>query len=99
MKLNLLISATLASLLVSGAAIAGNDCTDPMADWQPREVLRQKLEQHGWTVQRIKIDDGCYEVRGVDKNGNPVEPQSNGQPVTSITIEAPYKSAADEYGL
>jgi hypothetical protein len=71
MKLNLLISATLASLLVSGAAIAGNDCTDPMADWQPREVLRQKLEQHGWTVQRIKIDDGCYEVRGVDKNGNP----------------------------
>jgi hypothetical protein len=64
------ISAMLTSLLVSGAAIAGNDCTDPMADWQPREVLRQQLEQHGWTVQRIKIDDGCYEVRGVDKNGN-----------------------------
>lgn len=70
MKPLTLAGAVLASLLVSGAAMADNDCVDPVADWQPREVLRQQLEQHGWTVQRIKVDDGCYEVRGVDKNGN-----------------------------
>ncbi|MBV6271910.1 PepSY domain-containing protein [Alcaligenaceae bacterium CGII-47] len=70
MKPFTLASALLVSLLVSGAAIAGDDCTDPVADWQPRDTLRQRLEQHGWTIQRIKVDDGCYEVRGVDKNGN-----------------------------
>lgn len=70
MKLFTLAAVALASLTLSSAAMADNDCTDPVADWQPREVLRQQLEQHGWTVKRIKVDDGCYEVKGVDKNGN-----------------------------
>lgn len=60
----------LASLVLGGTALADDDCTDPVADWQPRESLRLQLEQHGWEVQRIKVDDGCYEVRGVDKIGN-----------------------------
>ncbi len=70
MKPFILASTVLASLVFSAAAMAGDDCTDPVADWQPREVLRQKVEQQGWTVQRIKVDDGCYEVRGIDKIGN-----------------------------
>lgn len=70
MKALTLAGAVLASLIFSGAALASSDCTDPVADWQPREVLRQQLEQHGWEVQRIKVDDGCYEVRGIDKNKN-----------------------------
>ena len=42
----------------------------PLSGWQPREALRQQLQQQGWEVQRIKVDDGCYEARGIDKNGN-----------------------------
>ena len=57
-------------MLLSGTASAESDCTDPVAEWQPREMLRQQLEQRGWTVQRIKVDDGCYEVRGMDGHGN-----------------------------
>lgn len=60
----------LTSLLISGPVFADDDCTDPVANWQPREILREQLEQHGLTVQRIKVDDGCYEVKGVDNNGN-----------------------------
>ena len=75
MKPLTLAGAVLASLAFSGAALAANDCTDPVADWQPREVLRQHLEQRGWKVQRIKVDDGCYEVRGIDKNGNAFKAQ------------------------
>ncbi len=70
MKSLTLASAVLASLIFSGAAMSADDCTDAVADWQPRETLRLQLEQHGWEVQRIKVDDGCYEVRGVDKIGN-----------------------------
>lgn len=70
MKPFTLAGAALASLVFSSAAMADSDCTDPVTDWQPREALRQQLEQHGWTVKRIKVDDGCYEVKGVDKNGN-----------------------------
>ncbi|OJY97155.1 MAG: hypothetical protein BGP25_12765 [Lysobacterales bacterium 63-13] len=64
------LSAVLAGLVFSGSALASADCSDPVTDWQPREALRAQLEQHGWTVQRIKVDDGCYEVRGVDTIGN-----------------------------
>lgn len=70
MKHLTLASVVLASLAFSGAAMAGTECTDPVSDWQPREVLRQQLQQQGWEVQRIKVDDGCYEARGIDKNGN-----------------------------
>ena len=73
MKVRTLTGTVLASLMFSCAAIASSDCTDPVADWQPREVLRQQLEQKGWDVQRIKVDDGCYEVRGIDKLGNRFE--------------------------
>lgn len=59
------------SLLASYAmpAIADDDCNDPIAQWQPRQILKNRLEQQGWQVQRIRIDDGCYEVYAVDELG------------------------------
>ena len=70
MKALFFAGAVLAGLLTSGAAWADTDCHAPVQDWQPREVLRQQLEQQGWQVHRIKVDDGCYEVRGIDAQGN-----------------------------
>jgi len=60
-------------LLVGAGALADDDCDDPVAQWQPREHLRQKLEAEGWTVFRIKVDDGCYEVKGIDPDGYRME--------------------------
>jgi hypothetical protein len=70
MKFLIFTGAVLAGLLFSGAISAGTECTAPVSDWQSREVLRKQLEQQGWQVHRIKVDDGCYEVRGVDAEGN-----------------------------
>ncbi len=63
----------IATLLTSGAAFASDDCYDPVDTWQPEEHLQQNLESNGWQVDRIKIDDGCYEVKGVDTLGNRFE--------------------------
>lgn len=63
----------LAALAASGAAFSEVNCTDPVSDWKPRELLQREAEQRGWTVQRIKIDDGCYELRGIDRNGNKIK--------------------------
>lgn len=70
MKRSILAAVALASIILGSSALADDDCVDPIADWQPREVLRQQLEQQGWTVKRIKVEDGCYEVRGIDGAGN-----------------------------
>ncbi len=68
-----LLLCMLAALAIQCPAHADTDCSDPIADWKPREVLRQQVESGGWTVQRIKVDDGCYEVRGTDRLGNKVK--------------------------
>ncbi len=69
----LTVLAGLVMLGASAMACADTDCTDPIADWKPRELLRQQVELRGWTVQRIKVDDGCYEVRGIDRLGNKIK--------------------------
>ncbi|KRB34484.1 hypothetical protein ASD99_02450 [Mesorhizobium sp. Root695] len=63
----------LASLGGVGAAMADEGCSVPMTDWQPPESVQRMAEKQGWTVRRIKIDDGCYEIRGLDASGRPVE--------------------------
>lgn len=55
--------------LAAAPALAGDDCDVPIEQWQPREAVLQKAAQQGWKVQRLKIDDGCYELRGRDENG------------------------------
>lgn len=49
--------------------LADDDCDAPLARWQSREAVRQMAAQQGWQIQRLKIDDGCYEVRGTDAQG------------------------------
>lgn len=70
MKSLVFTSVVLAGLLTSGAVWADTECNVPLPNWQSREVLRKQLEQQGLQVHRIKVDDGCYEVRGVDAQGN-----------------------------
>lgn len=68
-----------AAALIVGALAAGStsasehSCNVPMAEWQPREALQQKLQAQGWEVRRIKTEDGCYEVYAIDKGGKRIE--------------------------
>ena len=74
MKSAFIVSTALLGVLLGANALADDDCSEPVSDWQPREPLRQQVEQqYGWSVQRIKVDDGCYELRGTDRKGNAIE--------------------------
>ncbi|MCO5066393.1 MAG: PepSY domain-containing protein [Rhizobiaceae bacterium] len=72
MRLALTILACVAVLPV-GQALADDECFVPMADWKPRETIVTLAAQNGWTVRRIKIDDGCYEIDGTDAEGQRIE--------------------------
>ncbi len=48
---------------------ADDDCDAPVDRWQSREAVRQMAARQGWQIQRLKIDDGCYEIRGTDNLG------------------------------
>ena len=55
--------------LATTPVLADDDCDAPVRDWQSRDAVMQMAAQQGWQVQRLKIDDGCYEIRGRDAQG------------------------------
>ncbi|HNT39680.1 MAG TPA: PepSY domain-containing protein [Rubrivivax sp.] len=55
--------------LAAAPTLAADDCAVPLAQWQPREAVRQKAAAQGWKLERLKVDDGCYDVRGRDETG------------------------------
>lgn len=64
---------TVGALAAGSASASDHSCNVPMAEWQPREALQQKLQAQGWEVRRIKTEDGCYEVYAIDSKGTRIE--------------------------
>ncbi|MGV8954132.1 MAG: PepSY domain-containing protein [Cypionkella sp.] len=60
---------TLLSLLGATAVQAEERCAVAMTLWQPREAVAKLAADNGWTLRRIRIDDGCYLVQGTDAQG------------------------------
>lgn len=85
----------LTALVCSDKAFGHVDCTDPIEQWKPRETLRQEVEKNGWTVQRIKVDDGCYEVRAVDRNGNKVKAKYSPATLKIRSFEVEFEGDAN----
>lgn len=95
MKRSLAIVAFLAALPF-GAAHADDDrdCFAPMTDWQPREAVTRLAAEKGWTVRRIKVDDGCYEIIGRDAEGRSIE--ATVHPATLQVLDVEYKDDNDD---
>jgi len=63
------------SLVLAVAVAAGmpawadDECDVPIDSWQPRSAVTALAQRNGWEVDRLKIDDGCYEIKGRDAEG------------------------------
>jgi hypothetical protein len=74
MKRPLLI--TLLTLAAAGSALAqhAEKCEPiPKDEWKPQAELERKLKNEGWTISRVKIENGCYEVYGKNAVGKKME--------------------------
>src|SRR5690606_38980101 len=60
----------LLTALPATAAFAGETCNVPPQQRQSFEALGRLAGDFGWTIDRMKIDDGCYELRVTDASGN-----------------------------
>jgi hypothetical protein len=56
-------------LLALQPAWAGRKCDAPPETWQPRSAVSALAERNGWRIDRLKIDDGCYEIKARDAEG------------------------------
>lgn len=90
MKHPILLS-TILIVALSGSALADQRCNVPLAEWQPREALQQKVEAEGWKVTRIKTDDGCYKVSAVNDKGDRYEAKIDPSSLKIIKVSIEYK--------
>lgn len=84
---------TVALALPAGAALADDDCRVPIADWQSREAVVALARENGWTVSRIKIDDGCYEIAGTDAEGHRIKVMIDPGNLELIEMRIRYRDA------
>ena len=77
------------ALIPAGVARADDDdCFVPMAEWQPREAVVAMAAEKGWSIGKLRIDDGCYKIRGTDATGRPMVVELN--PATLEVLELDY---------
>jgi hypothetical protein len=89
----------IAASLTSTASFASNNCKDPIDTWQPQKNLQNMLAIKGWQVDQIKIDDGCYEVKGLDTLGNRFEAifLPSTLRIAKLEIEFTTQGSAEDY--
>ncbi len=95
MKKTTVFTGLLLALSVGGFAYADDDdCYVPMSKWQSREAVRNMARDQGWEVRRIKIDDGCYEIKGYDASGREIEAKID--PATLQVVDFEYEDDDDD---
>ncbi len=87
------------SLGLSLAALpawAEDNCDAPVDRWQSREAVRQMAVKQGWQIQRLKIDDGCYEILGTDTQGRNFKAKIDPETLKVLKIKQADRKRAKE---
>jgi hypothetical protein len=72
-------------VLVGQSVLAADDCDAPAESWQPRSAVHALAQRNGWQVEKLKIDDGCYEIKGRDAEGRRIKAKLD--PATLQVVE------------
>jgi hypothetical protein len=82
--------ATLAAITAPWSLATGLATCDsgPQETWQPQAKLEEMLKGKGWTVRRIKIDGGCYEVYALNEKGERVEAYFHPKTLEAVPTKA-----------
>lgn len=78
-----------------GAALASDQCRRPMVEWQSREAVTTHIAERGIISKRLRIDDGCYEVRGRDDKGNQVKLKVDPASLEILELKVRFGPGAD----
>ena len=70
MRVTPLIVALTASPLVAVTAMADTHCGNvPQADWMSVAEVATAVTEAGYDVREVERDDGCFEIKAVDAQG------------------------------
>ncbi|KKN75392.1 hypothetical protein LCGC14_0381360 [marine sediment metagenome] len=90
----LLMSAAAVMMLAAPAFAEEMKCDVPdQTTWMSQDDLTAMYVEQGYDVKNIKIDEGCYEIYGLDANGERVEIYVD--PVTGEPVDAMSEEGSD----
>ena len=84
---------SLALAISTGAARADVKCDVLPADMQSWQSLVQLAQGFEWTITKMQLDGGCYELHVIDQGGNALKMTVD--PATLEVIEGKVKRWAD----
>ncbi|MBI1386019.1 MAG: PepSY domain-containing protein [Rhizobiales bacterium] len=80
----------IATTIAGAAPAAASDDDDcprtSRAEWRSADDVKAALEAQGYSVVRVKVDDGCYEAYARDRQG--ARREVNVHPVTMEIISS-----------
>lgn len=87
----ILLATVFISLAGASAAWADDDdrrCGNvPVEKWMSEQQIRERAQSLQLDVQKIKIDDGCYEVDARNRDGRRVEVKFNPETGTQVSVD------------
>ena len=86
----------LAAFATQPAVAEDRECTAAIADWQPKSVVIAMAESKGWAVQRLKTDDGCYQLKVRDAEGRDFVVKVDPASLQVLETEHPGEGDADD---
>jgi hypothetical protein len=90
-------SLAVAMLVVAGQPVwAANDCDVPPEWWQPRSAVHALAQHNGWRVDKLKIDDGCYEIKGRDAEGRSFKAKVDPATLQVVNVKREHGSRDQE---
>jgi hypothetical protein len=93
-----LVTLAIATVLVPASVFASTECTKmPAEKWLPQSEVKTQVEKAGFTVQRIKQESTCYEVKGESKDGKSVKLYVN--PADASIVREKVKSGIPPVAL
>jgi len=84
----------LAAMVASVAAVSGAQADDghrcpavPVDRWMNEQQIRERATALGLQVRKVKIDDGCYEVKARNRDGRWQEIRFHPETGEQVSVE------------
>ena len=68
--IKIIFVAAFVTVMMTSNAFAETKCNTKPLDETAADALAQLSNEFNWTISKMKIDDGCYELHVTDEDGN-----------------------------
>jgi hypothetical protein len=77
-------------LVMVGMSVASPVCNVAKESWMSEPNFKQVLKRQGYLVKTVRINNGCYEMYGLDPLGRRI--QKNFDPATAKPVSDPSRT-------